>query len=96
MIPAWEEKFRIKLLDIKENLRPVWPYMTDHAAKNETSITMHVAGSFVDLSVFREGDQSPLTGVNGEHPFSATAENGAQLFQSAMKVLDPLLTQDFG
>ena len=28
--------------------------MTDHAAKNETSISMHVAGSLVDLSVFKE------------------------------------------
>ena len=69
--------------------------MTDHAAKNETSISMHVAGSLVDLSVFKEGDQSVLTGVNGEHPFNGSAAYGAEIFKAAMKTLEPLLTQDF-
>lgn len=69
--------------------------MIDHAARNETSITMHVAGSLVDLSVFKARDQSILTGVNGEHPFNATEQHGADLFEAAIKVLEPLLSQDF-
>ncbi|HNP20554.1 MAG TPA: creatininase family protein [Panacibacter sp.] len=95
MIPAWEEQFGLKLFGVTDSVKKEWSYMTDHAAKNETSISMHVAGSLVDLSVFKEGDQSVLTGVNGEHPFNGSAAYGAEIFKAAMKTLEPLLTQDF-
>jgi creatinine amidohydrolase len=91
MIPVWEEKFGMKLLGITDDIKPRWPYMIDHAAKNETAIMMHVQPSLVDLSVFKEGDQSLLTGVNGVHPFLATTNEGRIHFESALEILKPLL-----
>lgn len=87
MIPVWEQQFGMKLWGITDDRKPGWNYMTDHAAKNETSITMYVNPLLVDLSVFSKGEQSPLTGVNGEHPFMATATEGEKIFTQAVNLL---------
>ena len=87
MIPQWQEKFDIKLMGISEESKTDWNYMIDHAAINESSITLYIQPKLVDLSVFREGVYSPLLGVNGEHPVTATAEYGAKLFKHASEIL---------
>ncbi len=92
MMPLWEEKFGMKLYGITEKWKPAWNYMNDHAALNETSITLFTHPSLVDLSVFTEGTDSPLTGVNGEHPFLATRAYGEQLFKEALKVLGEMFS----
>lgn len=90
MIPAWKEKFQMKLYGITEDWKPHWNFMNDHAAKNETSIMLHIDPSLVDLSVFPEGAQSPLVGVNGEHPFLSSADYGEKVFQEALKVMEKM------
>lgn len=87
MIPEWEQKFGMKLWGISEDLRSEWNYMNDHAARNETSITMYVAPELVDLSVFKDGIHSPLLGVNGEHPILASKEYGEEVFGKAAERL---------
>jgi len=89
MIPAWEEKYGMKLLGITDTVKAQWNYMNDHAAKNETSITMYVQPELVDLSVFPQAENSPLIGVNGEHPFFASREYGKELFTKALEILKP-------
>ena len=89
MIPAWEDKYGLKLFGITEAMKDQWNYMSDHAAKNETSITLYVQPELVDLSVFSQGENSPLTGVNGEHPFLATSKYGKQLFEKAVAFMKP-------
>ena len=61
--------------------------MIEQAAKNETSITMYVDASLVDLSVFTQGEHSSLIGVNGEHPVYASPEAGELIFNKAVKQL---------
>lgn len=90
-IPQWEQQFGLRLLGITDDLKPNWQYMTDHAAKNETSIMLHVAPDLVDLAVFSGGEQSPLVGVNGEHPFLASTEAGAAILEETIQLLAPVL-----
>lgn len=92
MIPAWEERFGLRLLGVTEEMKSQWTYMIDHAAKNETSIMMHVQGELVDLSVFVDEERSLLTGVNGVHPYLASAEEGKQYLEKALEILKPLLS----
>jgi len=87
MKPVWEQKFGMQLLGIMDDPKSGWNYMTDHAAKNETSITMFVQPSLVDISVFTTGEQSPLTGVNGEHPFLASTKEGERVFKQAVRLI---------
>lgn len=91
MIPKFEKQFGLRLIGIGEELKESWGYMNDHAALNETSITKYVRPDLVDLTVFKQGADSPLTGVNGEHPFNATEENGKTAFGKALSILNDLL-----
>ena len=86
-IPALEKKYGMKLIGITEEMKASWSYMIDHAAKNETSIMMHVAPELVDIFVFKQGADSPLLGVNGVHPFLANAKEGKAHFEDAMQML---------
>ena len=81
----------MNLFGITESIRPKWPYMTDHAARNETSITEFVQPRLVDKSMFTEKEKSLLLGVNGEHPYLASAEEGARLFEEALGMLKGLI-----
>ena len=90
MIPEWKNQYGMTLIGTTD-LGNDWEYMIDHAARNETSITMHVEPSLVDLSVFREAERSPLVGVNGIHPFLASKEYGEELFSKAIRILEPVL-----
>lgn len=93
MIPVWEEKFGMKLYGITDGQKQQWNYMIDHAAKNETSLMMHIQPSLVNVSVFTAGAQSPLAGVNGEHPFLATAGNGKNIFDAALEFIAKSLNE---
>lgn len=87
IIPEWKQKYGMKLWGISEELKSEWNYMNDHAARNETSILLYIAPHLVDQSVFKEGVQSPLLGVNGEHPYLASSEYGEALFLKAARML---------
>ncbi len=87
MTANWEKKYGMQLLGIPEAIKGEWNYMIDHAAKNETSITMYVHASLVDLSVFTQGEHSSLIGVNGEHPVYASPEAGELIFNKAVQQL---------
>ncbi len=93
MMPAWEKQFSLKLLGVTEAMISSWEYMTDHAAKNETSITQFVEPGLVNLSVFEKGAESPLLGVNGEHPFLASIEYGEQVFNRSLQTIGSLLEE---
>ena len=91
MIPQFEKQFGLRLIGIGDELKERWGYMNDHAALNETSITKYVRPDLVDLSVFKQGSDSPLVGVNGEHPYNATEENGKLAFENALLLLEELI-----
>lgn len=82
---AWEKEFELKLFGIKDEQRPVWNFMNDHAAQNETSIMLHYYPNLVDLSVYPNNENTTVLGVNGVHPSLATAELGKLLSISAKK-----------
>jgi creatinine amidohydrolase len=93
MMPTWENQFSLQLFGVTEAMISSWEYMTDHAARNETSITKYIEPSMVDLSIFEKGVESPLLGVNGEHPFLADANYGEQVFKKALSAIGSLVQE---
>lgn len=91
MIPHWQEKFGMHLFGITEDIKATWNYMNDHAAKNETSITMYLNPLLVDLTLFTDGEQSPLVGVNGLHPYTASVAEGEKVFNQAAQQIGKLI-----
>lgn len=92
MIPEWEQKFGLKLFGVTEALKSQWSYMVDHAARNETAIGLHVQPALVDLSVFTNGENSPLIGVNGEHPYLANAAEGQKHLAATVELIGDYLS----
>ena len=93
MMPAWEKQFSLKLFGVTETMISSWDYMNDHAARNETSITQYIEPGLVDLRVFTNGADSPLLGVNGEHPYLANADYGEQVFKKALQMIGDLIQE---
>lgn len=86
-LPRWEQQFGLHLKGITDEEKDQWDFMNDHAARNETSILLYTHPELTDLSVFEQGEDSPLLGVNGVHPFTATAEVGEASMQRALQLL---------
>ncbi len=86
-IPRWEQQFGLNLKGITDEEKDQWDFMNDHAARNETSIMLYTHPGLTDLSVFEQGEDSPLLGVNGVHPFTATADVGETSMQRALQLL---------
>ena len=88
-----EKKFGLKLEGVTPDLKSSWPFMVDHAAENETSIMMNIRPDLVDLSIYPEGELSPVKGVNGAHPFKASANAGKEYIEKAIALLAPKLNK---
>lgn len=86
-IPRWEQQFGLNLKGITDEEKDQWDFMNDHAARNETSIMLYTHPGLTDLSVFVQGEDSPLLGVNGVHPFKATEDVGEACMQRALYLL---------
>lgn len=89
----WEKEFEMYLFGIKDEQRPDWNFMNDHAAQNETSIMLHYHPHLVDLSVYPQNEASPVLGVNGVHPSLASAEMGRSIVMNAKEYAKKWITQ---
>jgi creatinine amidohydrolase len=76
-------------------------YMGDHAALNETSITLYVRPDLVRMDRLPTDPAAWPPGVGGQHentyreenPRHATAENGRRILQSTLEVMKRKLTE---
>jgi creatinine amidohydrolase len=76
-------------------------YMGDHAALNETSITLCVRPDLVRMDKLPEAPADWPAGVGGQHertyreenPRNATAEHGRRILQSTLEVMKRNLTE---
>lgn len=84
---TWQQQTGLELGGVEAEQLVDWNYMIDHAARNETSIMAYHYPELVDLTSFPKGIDSPLLGVNGKHPFEATAVEGQQLTEQALNCL---------
>lgn len=90
-LEVWSTKFGLRLYGIGEADQATWGYMVDHAARNETSITLMARPGLVNLAVYEQGEESPLLAVNGAHPVLASAEEGQRALQQALEHLQKIL-----
>ena len=83
-----EKRFGLKLLGVTHSdVANGWSYQVDHAARNETSITLVVRGDLVDLSQLPDDRAVWPQGVGGEDPRDATTEWGRECLQSSVEVV---------
>ncbi len=86
-IPERETRFGLKLFGVTPDISPRWQSQMDHAAKNETSITMHLRPELVDLSQLPESRSEWPQGVAGDDPRDATAEFGAACIDTTVEII---------
>lgn len=86
-IPERETRFDLKLFGVTSDIFPRWQIQMDHAAQNETSITMHLRPELVDLSQLSESRSDWPQGVAGDDPRDATAEFGATCIDTAVEII---------
>jgi creatinine amidohydrolase/Fe(II)-dependent formamide hydrolase-like protein len=59
----------------------------DHAARNETSLMMHLRPDLVDPSRLPQSRSTWPQGVAGEDPRDATAAYGRECFESSVELV---------
>jgi creatinine amidohydrolase len=60
-----------------------WKSQVDHAARNETSLMMHLRPELVDVLQMPQSRSTWPQGVGGEDPRGATAAHGKECLQKS-------------
>lgn len=94
---VYEKKFDLKLFDLyffdEELVRNNYVFQSDHAAFNETSITMALRPELVDMSEIKH-DQYPI-GVWGEDPrIRASVEAGNEIIEKNLDKAEKILISE--
>jgi creatinine amidohydrolase len=82
-----EARFGLKLFGVTEDIRKEWKSQVDHAAKNETSLMMHLHPELVDLSQLPESRDVWPQGVGGADPRDATPAFGRECFEKTIELV---------
>jgi creatinine amidohydrolase len=86
-LPEREALFGLKLFGVTKGIDQAWRSQVDHAARNETSLMMHLRPDLVDLSQLPPSRSIWPQGVAGEDPRDATAEYGKECLQSSVNLV---------
>jgi creatinine amidohydrolase len=92
-IPEREARFGLKLFGVTKEIRSSWKSQVDHAARNETSLMMHLRPDLVDLSKLPASRDVWPQGVGGQDPRDASAAYGKECFQASMDLVRQLFTK---
>jgi creatinine amidohydrolase len=91
--PQWEQSFGLKLLSCWSSEDRLG-IQTDHAAANETSLTMALYPDLVDLDELDPDPGRFPEGVHGDDPrVHASAQLGRRAMEEASERMVPLLTE---
>lgn len=88
-----EARYGMTLLGVTANVLPRWKSMVDHAARNETSLTLHYRPDLVDLSRLPKSRDEKPQGVGGDDPREATAAHGEECAEVSIKIVGDLLAE---
>ncbi len=91
-IPERETRFGLKLFGVTGNISRQWKSQMDHAARNETSIMMHLRPNLVDLAQLSRDRSVWPQGVGGEDPRDASAAYGKECLQKSLELVRQLFT----
>ncbi len=86
-LPERQTRFGLKLFGVTEEISRQWKSQVDHAARNETSLMMHLRPGLVDLSQLPSSRSTWPQGVAGEDPRDATAAYGRECLQKSVELV---------
>ena len=91
-LPEREARFGLKLFGVTKAISGRWRSQVDHAARNETSLMMHLKPNLVDLSQLPPSRSTWPQGVGGQDPRDATAAYGKECLQKSVELVRKLFT----
>jgi len=86
-LPEREARFGLRLFGVTKEISRQWRSQVDHAARNETSLMMHLRPDLVDLSQLPPSRSTWPQGVGGEDPRDATAAHGKECLQKSLELV---------
>jgi creatinine amidohydrolase len=90
---ARETRSGLKLFGVTEEIRGAWKSQVDHAARNETSLMMHLRPDLVDLSKLPTSRDIWPQGVGGQDPRDASAAHGKACLQASIDLVRQVFTR---
>jgi creatinine amidohydrolase len=82
-----EARYGLKLFGVTKEVAAQWKSQVDHAARNETSLMMHLRPKLVDLSQLPADRAERPVGVGGEDPRDATAAYGRECLEQSVELV---------
>ena len=82
-----EARIGLKLFGVTKDIASEWKSQVDHAARNETSLMMHLRPDLVDLAQLAADRSVHPVGVGGEDPRDATAEHGRECLEKSIALV---------
>jgi creatinine amidohydrolase len=86
-LPERQARFGLKLFGVTKEIARQWKSQVDHAARNETSLMMHLRPDLVDLSQLPSSRSTWPQGVGGEDPRDASAAYGKECLQNSVELV---------
>jgi creatinine amidohydrolase len=87
-----QARFGLKLFGVTKEIVG-WRSQVDHAARNETSLMMHLRPDLVDLSQLPQARSMWPQGVAGEDPRDATATYGKECLQQSVELVRQMFAE---
>ncbi len=88
-----QARFDLKLFGVTKDIAGKWKSQVDHAARNETSLMMHLRPDLVDLSQLPQARSTWPQGVGGQDPRDATAAYGRECFEQSVELVRQMFAQ---
>lgn len=86
-LPERQARFGLKLFGVTKDIAGRWRSQVDHAARNETSLMMHLRPDLVDLSQLPSSRSTWPQGVGGQDPRDATAAYGKECSEQSVELV---------
>jgi len=86
-------RFGLKLFGVTKRISSQWRSQVDHAARNETSLMMHLRPNLVDLSQLPPSRSTWPQGVGGEDPRDATAAYGKECLEKSVELVRQMFAE---
>jgi creatinine amidohydrolase len=88
-----EARFGLRLFGVTKDIAGRWKSQVDHAARNETSLMMHLRPHLVDLSQLPASRATWPQGVAGADPRDAAAAYGKECLQKSVELVRQMFAE---
>ncbi|MCR4414703.1 MAG: creatininase family protein [Thermoguttaceae bacterium] len=88
-----QARFGLKLFGVTKDISRLWKSQVDHAARNETSLVMHLRPDLVDLSQLPASRSVWPQGVARVFAADATAAHGKECFEQSVELVRQMFAQ---